>query len=101
MKTNSTLIVVIRIAAFILLCLYSLLVYGQADNTSISRQMPRQKFNALVNEKNIGLRTTSVPVGAANNITIKKGYRAKEFGTPGLLPDTGSMGKAIMQNKTN
>jgi hypothetical protein len=82
MKTNSTLVIVIRIAAFILLCLYSLLVFGQADNTSISRQMPLQKFNTLVNEKNIELRATSVPVGAASNIIIKKGYSVKEFGTP-------------------
>lgn len=34
MKPNSTLVVVIRIVAFILLCLYSLLVFGQQDQNS-------------------------------------------------------------------
>jgi hypothetical protein len=77
MKTNSTLVIVIRIAAFILLCLYSLLVFGQAKTTSISRQMPLQKFNI------IKLPWTLVPNSAASNMIIKKRYSAKEFGTAG------------------
>jgi hypothetical protein len=39
MKTNSTLIIVIRIVAFILLCLYSLLVFGQTDYTVQNKRL--------------------------------------------------------------
>jgi hypothetical protein len=80
MKTNSTLVIVIRIAAFILLCLYSLLVFGQADNTSISMQLPLQKFSGVVNENNTNLRCTLVPGNDASIILIEKGFSLKEFG---------------------
>ena len=36
MKTNFTHILIIRIVLFILICLYSILVFGQSDNTSKS-----------------------------------------------------------------
>lgn len=79
MKTNSTLIVVIRIVAFILLCLYSILVFGQAENTSTSRALPLQKFSAVVNENNIKLNWTLVPKNEASTIVIEKGYSADQF----------------------
>lgn len=79
MKTNSTLVVVIRIVAFILLCLYSFLVFGQAGNTSISGVSPLQKFSAVVNEKNIQLQWTLAPDNNASSITVEKGFSTGEF----------------------
>jgi hypothetical protein len=80
MRTNSTLVVVIRIVSFILLCLYSVLVFGQADNISTDKSLPLRKFGAVVSEKNIKLQWSLTPGNNASTVIIQKGYGEEEFG---------------------
>ena len=86
MKTNSTLVVLIRILAFILLCLYSLLVFGQQDHnlqnkTSFSvASLHQVSESALVsfegndtNEK-IRLQWTLTEGNKASSVLVEKSH---------------------------
>jgi len=80
MKTNSTLVVVIRILAFVLLCLYSLLVFGQPQNTRIGSASSLSKFNGVVvSDKSIKLQWTLTTGNSANTVTVEKSNNASEF----------------------
>jgi hypothetical protein len=81
MKTNSTLVVVIRIVAFVLLCLYSLLVFGQPQNTPIGSSVsPLSKFNGVVvSDKSIKLQWELSQGNSANTVTVEKSSDAAEF----------------------
>ena len=88
MKSNSTLVVVIRIVAFILLCLYSLLVFGQQDlnlqdKTSFSVVSQHQvSESALVSfagndmGEKIRLQWTLAEANKANSVIVEKSYPA-------------------------
>ena len=80
MRANSTLVVVIRIVSFIILCLYSVLVFGQVDNISIDKSLPLRKFSAVVSEKNVKLQWSLTPGNTASTVIIQKGYDGEEFG---------------------
>jgi len=80
MKTNSTLVFVIRIVAFILLCLYSLLVFGQPQNASIGSAAPLSQFNGIVTgDKSINLQWTLTTGNSASTVTVEKSGNAAEF----------------------
>ena len=80
MKTNSTLVFVIRIVAFVLLCLYSLLVFGQSQNASIATAPPLSKFNGVVvSDKSIKLQWTLTTGNSASTVTVEKSSNAAEF----------------------
>ena len=76
MKTNSTLVIVIRIIAFVLLCLYSLLVFGQPKYDSISPVPPLHNFSGVANEKKIKIQWTLTNGNKASSITLEKGYNS-------------------------
>jgi hypothetical protein len=78
MRTNSTLVVIVRIVAFILLCLYSVLVFGQGNSPSISKTLPLQKFSAVVNEKNVKLHWSLTPGNDVSTVLVEKGYGSEE-----------------------
>jgi hypothetical protein len=80
MKTNSTLVLVIRIIAFVLLCLYSLLVFGQPKNTSVRKAVPLNKFTGVVvNDNSIKLQWTLATGNTASSVTIEKGNNDASF----------------------
>ena len=49
MKTNFTYVLIIRIILFILICLYSILVFGQRDNSKLAEYKKRSGFHLNVN----------------------------------------------------
>ncbi len=91
MKTNSTLVVLIRILAFILLCLYSLVVFGQQDHnlhnkSSFSLAGQHQvSQSALVsfegNDKNekIRLQWTLTEGNKANSVLVEKSLTGDNY----------------------
>lgn len=80
MKTNSTLIILVRIIAFVLLCLYSLLVFGQPETASVRKSAPLTKFTGVVvNDNNIKLQWTLTTGNTASSVTIEKGNTASSF----------------------
>jgi hypothetical protein len=80
MKTNSTIVVVVRIIAFVLLCLYSLLVFGQSETTSVRKSVPLNKFTGvIVNDNSIKLQWTLTTGNTASTVTIEKGSTAASF----------------------
>ena len=80
MKTNSTLVLVVRIIAFVLLCLYSLLVFGQSETASVRKQAPLNKFTGvIVNDNSIKLQWTLTTGNTASTVTIEKGNNAASF----------------------
>ena len=80
MKTNSTLIILVRIIAFVLLCLYSLLVFGQSEPASVRKSAPLDKFTGVVvNDNSIKLQWTLTTGNTASTITIEKGNNAASF----------------------
>jgi hypothetical protein len=82
MKTNSTLVLVVRIIAFVLLCLYSLLVFGQSETTSVRKGAPLNKFNGVVvNDNSIKLQWTLATGNTASTVTIEKGNNIASFQT--------------------
>jgi hypothetical protein len=80
MKTNSTLILLVRIIAFVLLCLYSLLVFGQPETASVRKSAPLNKFTGVVvNDNSIKLQWSLTTGNTASTVTIEKGNTAKSF----------------------
>jgi hypothetical protein len=89
MKTNSTLIVVIRILAFILLCLYSLLVFGQkevAQNKILPTVTKVQatesvisSFEGTESEEKIRLVWTLTDNNNASSVLVEKSYNGEDF----------------------
>ena len=89
MKTNSTLVVVIRIVAFILLCLYSLLVFGQQDQnfqTKASFAYANQVFEpALVSfegketEEKVRLNWTLAEGNKITSVLVEKSYTGDNY----------------------
>lgn len=80
MKTNSTLIILVRIIAFVLLCLYSLLVFGQSEPASVRKSVPLNKFTGVVvNDNTIKLQWTLTTGNTASTVTIEKGNNATTF----------------------
>jgi hypothetical protein len=89
MKTNSTLIVVIRILAFILLCLYSLLVFGQ-EEISQNKVLPTatkiqatesaiSSFEGTEQEEKIRLQWTLTETNNASSVLVEKSYTGENF----------------------
>ncbi len=89
MKTNSTLIVVIRILAFILLCLYSLLVFGQ-EEVSQNKALPTatkiqaaesaiSSFEGTELEEKIRLQWTLTEANNASSVLVEKSYTGEDF----------------------
>ena len=89
MKPNSTLIVVIRIVAFILLCLYSLLVFGQQDQTFQAKASftaaTRVAESALVSfqgndaDDKFRLQWTMAEGNKATSVLIEKSYTGDNY----------------------
>jgi hypothetical protein len=80
MKTNSTLVIIVRIIAFVLLCLYSLLVFGQSETTPAIKSAPLTKFTGVVVKDNsIKLQWTLATGNTASTVTIEKGNTAASF----------------------
>jgi hypothetical protein len=91
MKTNSTLIVVIRIVAFILLCLYSLLVFGQNDYSAqnknlllLAAQQQNNAANLVAFEgadqaEKIRLQWTLADDNNATSVLLEKSSDGKSF----------------------
>ncbi len=80
MKTNSTLILLVRIIAFVLLCLYSLLVFGQPETASVRKSAPLNKFSGVVvNDNSIKLQWSLTTGNTASTVTIEKGNTAASF----------------------
>jgi hypothetical protein len=80
MKTNSTLILLVRIIAFVLLCLYSLLVFGQPETASVRKSAPLNKFTGVVvNDNSIKLQWSLTTGNTASTVTIEKGNTATSF----------------------
>lgn len=80
MKTNSTLILLVRIIAFVLLCLYSLLVFGQTETASVRKSAPLNKFTGVVvNDNSIKLQWSLTTGNTASTVTIEKGNTAASF----------------------
>jgi len=91
MKTNSTLAVVIRILVFVLLCLYSLLVFGQQDynpqiKSTFSVAAKQQvSESALVSfegndmDEKIRLQWTLSDDNKASSVLVEKSYTGDSF----------------------
>ena len=80
MKTNSTLIILVRIIAFVLLCLYSLLVFGQPGTASVRKSAPLNKFTGIVvNDNSIKLQWTLTTSNTASTVTVEKGNTGASF----------------------
>ena len=91
MKTNSTLVVLIRILAFILLCLYSLLVFGQQDQNhknkpSFSVASAQQvsepalvSFQGNDSDDKIRLQWTLAEDNKANSVLVEKSYTGDNY----------------------
>ena len=91
MKTNSTLIIVIRIVAFILLCLYSLLVFGQTDYTAQNKNLlflaAKQQattsnlvnFDGTDQTEKIRFQWTLADDNKATSVLLEKSFNGKSF----------------------
>jgi hypothetical protein len=79
MKTNSTMALVMRIIVFILLCLYSLLVFGQPDYDSIRPVSSLHNFSGVANEKKVKIQWTLTDGNKASSITLEKGNSPSVF----------------------
>lgn len=91
MKTNSTLVVVIRIVAFILLCLYSLLVFGQTDYTAQNKNFlsiaAKQHitasnliaFEGIDQTERIRFQWTLSDDNKANSVLLEKSFNGESF----------------------
>ncbi len=91
MKTNSTLVVVIRIVAFILLCLYSLLVFGQTDYTAQNKnllslaakqQAPASNlvsFDGADQAEKIRFQWTLADDNKATSVLLEKSFNGESF----------------------
>lgn len=80
MKTNSTLVLVVRIIAFVLLCLYSLLVFGQAEAAPVANPGQVNKFNGtVIDAKGIRLQWTLSTDNSASTVTVEKSSDATSF----------------------
>jgi hypothetical protein len=88
MKPNSTLVVVIRIVAFILLCLYSLLVFGQDQSSQ-----PKVSFTAATqvaesalvsfqgndSDDKVRLQWTLAEGNKATSVLVEKSYTGDNY----------------------
>jgi len=89
MKSNSTLVVVIRIVAFILLCLYSLLVFGQQDQNfqtkasfTVATQVAESaliSFQGNDTEDKVRLQWTLAEGNKANSVLVEKSYTGDNY----------------------
>jgi hypothetical protein len=89
MKPNSTLVVVIRIVAFILLCLYSLLVFGQQDQKfqakasfSVTTQVVEPalvSFQGNDTEDKVRLQWTLAEGNKATSVLVEKSYTGDNY----------------------
>jgi hypothetical protein len=89
MRSNSTLVVVIRIVAFILLCLYSLLVFGQQDQNSqakasftVATQVAEPallSFQGNDTEDKIRLQWTLAEGNKASSVLVEKSYTGDNY----------------------
>ena len=89
MKPNTTLIVLIRIVAFILLCLYSLLVFGQQDPDShnkasftVARQVAEPALVAFAgndSDDKIRLHWTLAEGNNATSVLVEKSYTGDNY----------------------
>jgi len=89
MKSNSTLVVVIRIVAFILLCLYSLLVFGQQEQNfqtkasfTVATQVAESalvSFQGNDTEDKVRLQWTLAEGNKANSVLIEKSYTGDNY----------------------
>ena len=89
MKSNSTLVVVIRIVAFILLCLYSLLVFGQQDQNfqtkasfTVATKVAESaliSFQGNDTEDKVRLQWTLAEGNKANSVLVEKSYTGDNY----------------------
>jgi hypothetical protein len=89
MKPNATLIVVIRIVAFILLCLYSLLVFGQQDQNfqpkasfTVATQVVESavvSFQGNDAEDKVRLQWTLAEGNKATSVLVEKSYTGDNY----------------------
>ena len=88
MKPNSTLVVVIRIVAFILLCLYSLLVFGQEQNFqakasfTVATQVAESalvSFQGNDAEDKVRLQWTLAEGNKATSVLVEKSYTGDNY----------------------
>ena len=88
MKPNSTLVVVIRIVAFILLCLYSLLVFGQEQNFqakasfTVATQVAESalvSFQGNDAEDKVRLQWTLTEGNKATSVLVEKSYTGDNY----------------------
>ena len=89
MKPNSTLVVVIRIVAFILLCLYSLLVFGQQDQSfqtkasfTVAAQVAESalvSFQGNDTEDKVRLQWTLAEGNKATSVLVEKSYTGDNY----------------------
>jgi len=89
MKSNSTLVVVIRIVAFILLCLYSLLVFGQQDQNfqtkasfTVATQVAESaliSFQGNDTEDKVRLQWILAEGNKANSVLVEKSYTGDNY----------------------
>ena len=88
MKPNSTLVVVIRIVAFILLCLYSLLVFGQEQNFqakasfTVATQVAESalvSFQGNDSDDKVRLQWTLVEGNKATSVLVEKSYTGDNY----------------------
>src|SRR5688572_17409533 len=91
MKTNSTLVVLIRILAFILLCLYSLLVFGQQDQNlqikpsfavASAQQVSEPalvSFQGNDTDDKIRLQWTLAEDNKASSVLVEKSYTGDNY----------------------
>jgi hypothetical protein len=87
MKTNFTHIVIIRIILFILICLYSILVFGQDVNPKTASALlvnhtkttlATELSGTVANEK-VNLQWSFVTGNDVNTVVVEKGYTSTEF----------------------
>lgn len=87
MKTNFTHIVIIRIILFILICLYSILVFGQDVNpktasmlvvNGVKTALATELSGTVANEK-VNLQWSFDAVNDVSTVVIEKGYTTTEF----------------------
>ena len=92
MKTKSTQVLIVRIILFILLCLYSFIVFGQSDNlqkgklnSSITLRPDKatvsnlNNFNGIVTEEKTKLQWTLATGNNVSTIVIEKGHKGNAF----------------------
>ena len=89
LNPNSTLLIVIRILAFILLCLYSLLVFGQQDQTiqakasfTVATQVAEPalvSFAGTDTDDKIRLQWTLAEGNKATSVLVEKSYTGDNY----------------------